>query len=582
MRMIRCRRTRSCSTPWLRLVTVVAWIVGSDWSCRSSVVMLVHAQMQAQWTPNDQNDGSGPLPLSMQQRQQLLQLEQQIASSPNPSATLEHVAQQNGLSASDLSRMLQRNQADLQAAGAAGSGGAASMVGAAAQRRGSSSRQHVVWTALTTVTSLVGRIVAHHPRWATLLVATLMCVWYVSCVAIPSTGCTWSTGPRQAWRTKGATTLWSPPLSHVQDLVNTMPLPTTSWASLHDDEDEIWSSFSPDRLYNVLQANDGSTTIQDGVTWHNTRTSNKKKRRFQKAVTTQVTRVLSNPDVASLSMDDTARDSYQQQQSELYLMYATQILHNLDLTEFASLESDQDTRSTSHRGHSPRDKLILVADRRLPFGEDEAWHDDSNEHEPQVSTSNPSPCQAAILVVPGLGDWSRYGLLPLLAWPLYDDDDKSVSLRLTVAPGGHWDGDLVVSVTILPTPSNESEEDESLDDSLSVQVRVTLLARAGKGCVAPTRAMATTLTRALARSVSTSLHQRVGMVQTRSRQSHTLQSATRQFALTKRGHRSRLERQMEEMAVERRRKWQRRNPSGVSNYRPSGERQRSPNHASYR
>jgi hypothetical protein len=159
------------------------------------------------------------------------------------------------------------------------------------------------------------------------------------------------------------------------------------------------------------------------------------------------------------------------------------------------------------------------------------------------------------------------------------ESEQSVSLRLTVAPGGHWDGDVVVSVTILPT-LNESEDD-SMDDSLSVQVRVTLLSPTGRGCVAPTRAMATTLTRALARSVATSLHQRVGMMHTRSRQSHTLQSATRQFALTKRGHRSRLERQMEEMAVERRRKWQRRNPSGTSNYRPSGERMRSPNHASY-
>jgi hypothetical protein len=257
-------------------------------------------------------------------------------------------------------------------------------------------------------------------------------------------------------------------------------------------------------------------------------------------------------------------------------LYATQILDNLDLTEFASLDiSDQDTKSTSHRGHSPRDKLILVAANRRhrPFGQDEenAWQDDDKEDERQIS-------RQAILVVPGLGDWGRYGLLPLLAWPVYESE-QSVSLRLTVAPGGHWDGDVVVSVTILPT-LNESEDD-SMDDSLSVQVRVTLLSPTGRGCVAPTRAMATTLTRALARSVATSLHQRVGMMHTRSRQSHTLQSATRQFALTKRGHRSRLERQMEEMAVERRRKWQRRNPSGTSNYRPSGERMRSPNHASY-
>jgi hypothetical protein len=165
--------------------------------------------------------------------------------------------------------------------------------------------------------------------------------------------------------------------------------PTIILPSLNDNvEDELWLSFRPDRLYNMLPANDPSaTTTQEGVMWQNTKTSRGKRRRFQKAVTTQVTRSFEpNAIKPSLSTaNDTTRDLYQQQHTELYLLHVMQLLHTLDFTEF----SDQDTKDNSYRGHSPRDKLVAADCHHRPVGDDDAWQD--NEDGPQIRNSNPSP-----------------------------------------------------------------------------------------------------------------------------------------------------------------------------------------------
>ncbi|EED96209.1 predicted protein [Thalassiosira pseudonana CCMP1335] len=80
-----------------------------------TILSLPTASLEATWTPNP--DDSGPLPLSLAQRQQLLELEVAITSSPDPSSTLAHVAQQNGMSQEELVGMLNRNRDDLMQTG---------------------------------------------------------------------------------------------------------------------------------------------------------------------------------------------------------------------------------------------------------------------------------------------------------------------------------------------------------------------------------------------------------------------------------------------------------------------------------
>ena len=76
------------------------------------------AETEVQWTANEAGTAegsSGPLPLSMQQRKQLLQLEDVIRNSPNPEETLRQAADANGMDPRELASMLQRDRFDFVA-----------------------------------------------------------------------------------------------------------------------------------------------------------------------------------------------------------------------------------------------------------------------------------------------------------------------------------------------------------------------------------------------------------------------------------------------------------------------------------
>ena len=77
-----------------------------------SLIVVGSCDEEIKWTPND-DAANAPLPLSMNQRQQLLQLDQAIRSSPDPNGTLQKVAEQNGMSPQDLVNMLDKNNRDL-------------------------------------------------------------------------------------------------------------------------------------------------------------------------------------------------------------------------------------------------------------------------------------------------------------------------------------------------------------------------------------------------------------------------------------------------------------------------------------
>eukprot|EP00566_Odontella_aurita_P001122 CAMPEP_0113577704 /NCGR_PEP_ID=MMETSP0015_2-20120614/29032_1 /TAXON_ID=2838 /ORGANISM="Odontella" /LENGTH=94 /DNA_ID=CAMNT_0000481345 /DNA_START=221 /DNA_END=501 /DNA_ORIENTATION=+ /assembly_acc=CAM_ASM_000160 len=74
--------------------------------------------IEAKWTPaeGEGEGGGGPLPLSQNQRNQLTQLDQAIAQSPDPQATLVQVAEQNGMKPEELADLLMRNRQDMQMA----------------------------------------------------------------------------------------------------------------------------------------------------------------------------------------------------------------------------------------------------------------------------------------------------------------------------------------------------------------------------------------------------------------------------------------------------------------------------------
>lgn len=467
--------------------------------------------MEAKWTPTDEKDG--PLPLSMNQRQQLLQLEQAILSSPNPDATLEQVAAQNDMAPNDLYDMLQRNHADMAAAGAAGDGSSSSS---------GATRTNVAWQAVTGITGVAWHAASKHPKAASLFTVSLVGALYIGLVAVPRTGLVLSSRPRRAlWLlpTAGPTTAWYPPARYVQRQLE--QLVAALGAAAADDDDEHHRTVEMlallrEQLEGLLMEEE----LEDGVTWHNVKSI----KSVKQALTAQAT--IEASELGSKIDDD---DEAIQDILNLSFDHAARILRSRDVTEFA--------------GGGEKSKLKLIT---------------------AVESDR------AILVVPGMGDWGRYGLLPLHVLQQQGEDDD-LQLTLTVLKGGHWDGQIHISILQLDAIDD--------DNTPTIAVRVSIVVpRHGK---APSRAVAAAMAHGLAQSMAASIRTRTQQTLARSAQSHNYHSAAHGRARDRRSNRSALERQMEDMAVERRRRWQRKNPSGVSNYRPSGERMRSPNNAVY-
>ena len=111
--------------------------------------------LEARWTPADDAQGGngGPLPLSQNHRDQLTRLDQAISGSPNPSATLAHMARQKDMLPQDLADLLTRNRQDMEMAGGGRWGGG---------RSGMTLSKRVLDTVTAPMRSLI-RVVRSHP-----------------------------------------------------------------------------------------------------------------------------------------------------------------------------------------------------------------------------------------------------------------------------------------------------------------------------------------------------------------------------------------------------------------------------------
>lgn len=179
-----------------------------------------------------------------------------------------------------------------------------------------------------------------------------------------------------------------------------------------------------------------------------------------------------------------------------------------------------------------------------------------------------------LLVVRGLGDWGGYGLLPLRRVSpegVLDAEASTVALTLNTVKGAHFDGQIHIQLDL----ENNGNDADGVQE---LTVRVTLLTP--KGGSAPRKAVAERIVQALHESLVASVRTRTRQALARQSQSARFQQAARDKATMRRNSRSAKERAIEEMAADRRRRWQRQNPNSGS-YRPSGDRMRSPNNAVY-
>jgi len=509
--------------------------------------------IEATFTPNPadsvENGGTGgPLPVSMQQRRQLLELEAAIVNSQDPSGTLSHVAGQNGMSPEELAGMLDRNRNDLQDSGqlegmvgevnaslqaqqGGGGGGGGAMSGSIPRRV--LSLVVSIFAALAKTASVQ---ISRNPKQSTVL-AMILVFTFLSVHNAPKNGIVISSGSFPPF-SGGHTTVLEPPIDYLERAcVNSWE--KGGWESSLPEPMEIQSKKSskskkksPQVVGGVgmtgsleLDASDaeeGEVTVE---------TSRSKEEGFALVTTAQTFITMDNN-------DEGGQEDEEDEEEARDCMYEsiTAIFQERKFSEFIPGNSG-----------SLKFRSFLVASEEDEEGEDYT--------------------EGAVMAVKLLGDFGRYGVQPLCI--SYEDEEGGESISHCVAfhtlTGGHFDGELRFSV--------EEKKSSAKGGDLGVVVSVTLAIP--KGGRAPPSRLAELMVSSLAQSIATSSQMRMKQTLSRRSQSKGFRARASGRASKKRHMRYVQEKLQEEMAAERKRKWKRNNPD-AGHYRPSGHRLKHP------
>jgi hypothetical protein len=450
----------------------------------------VAAETEVKWTGNEADaaeGNSGPLPLSMKQRQQLLQLEEVIRQSPNPEATLTQAAEANGMSPQELASMLQRNRSDLEQGVAGGGGGRSLSIGG------------VLGKLVTTMAALIAKSASQNPR-AFALVATTLLLLLLVAVSAPRTGLELSS--QRGIISRGPTTVFQPPTKFLEKRLG-----SPKWQQRDETSGKIAASAWRDLMLD-----------QDGTEWH----SLPRKSELSKAATAQIT----------IPIDSFLEDGNDDEEDldyamELCFNHAVDVLASRALTEYAP-------------GGSVRLHTLQKDESRKRF---------------------------VALVVKKLGDLGRYGIIPMQVTGK-KESDLETSLTLSALKVAHFSGQIHISV--------EKRRRKKDGDKKSIVVAVHM-AVPKKGSKL-SKKVSLLIVDSLATSLSTSVKTRTRQSIARRAQSSSFSGKAKTRAEERRHSRHEKEKQMEEMAEDRRRKWQRNNPD-AGRYRPSGNMMKGPDGA---
>ena len=172
-----------------------------------------------------------------------------------------------------------------------------------------------------------------------------------------------------------------------------------------------------------------------------------------------------------------------------------------------------------------------------------------------------------------MGDWGRYGIQPLCV--SYKEDSPNLkSVVYHTLKGGHFDGEIKFQVELEgDIDQDHNNNDKNTQSECNVIVSVTLLIPKKGRSLKPK--LASKMVSILAESIASSGIMEAKQILSRKLQSTLYRGRARNKAAEKRHVAFENMKMMEEMAEERRRRWQRSNPD-AGRYRPSGDRMRSP------
>jgi hypothetical protein len=447
--------------------------------CFLALVSLSVSEQQIKWIPNESEEASTSLPLSMNQRLQLKELEAAIQSSPDPEGTLTKVADANGLSPQDLVNMINKNSRDLDENPSLAQ---PTTIPRAAMK------------AFASISIIISQSARRRPRFFAVVTISLLFLLYAS-VVIPRTGLHLSKG--RSLMSRGPTCLFDPPKSYLQRLADT----PGSKSSVSVQTKKIkWDDLALEK---------------DGVEAH----SLPRKSTLRQAVSAQ----------QSLSPDSLVDAFYTEDDDEVDI--------DIQRGEILSLLFESTAKLLSNREFAE----FPTEARKLRV----AFSSDSQKH--------------GIIVVPGLGNFGRFGLVHWQVTHQMESDNQS-SLTLTTVKGkGFFDGQLHIQI-------------ERLDSKVLVTTHLAVPKNGRK----ISQRIAMEIVEGMTESIVSSATQRSKQTLARTMQGKRFKSASHRRAGERRGQRHLREKLIEEMSEDRRRKWQRQNPEG-GRWRPSGKRLMSPN-----
>lgn len=459
----------------------------------------------------DKDTGStdGPLPLSQNQRNQLLQLDQQITQSPNPNETLQKVAEANGMEASELGDMLMRNRRDMEMAGGGGGGGGVRTVN-------SLPRQMI--RMFSTFVLLGCKAASNHPQRASFIALTLITIIYVM-LSAPRNGILMSGG--SGIMSSGRTTFLLPPQHHLSNY-----LTSDKFRHLKGSMTALKKGGLAD-LFSDYKTNDGI---------HIASLTKKDKKQLSQVVSIVKSvpfEVLlpSEEELEAIHDNEVETNSQQLSDDELRGMLEERSWQDSIEVAFNSAESIIAARRFSEFIAAPSNRIRFVA-----RGKEK---------------------ENAVLALKGLGNWKRYGVVPLRVANEEQDENMSSVIYYTLK-GGHFDGELKVSV--------EKKVDDEGDDNVVISISLLI----PKGGRKMNTKLASKMLTMLADSIVTSTMTAARQTVSRKLQSTVYRGKAKSRAVEKRSTAFDNIQKMEEMAADRRRRWQRNNQGSGGSYRPTG------------
>jgi len=534
--------------------------------------------IEAKWTPADDGSGSangeattgtggGPLPLSQNQRDQLLTLEDAIVNSPNPQDTLIKIAEGNGMSPRELVDLLERNRSDMEAAGVVRPRGAGG--GGAAMKAGGNTVPRRLLGLLLSLLSTLGRIAKSHPQTFAIVLSCTMLSLYGT-IQAPRTGIVMSTGPNALLLSGGHSTVLAPPPGYVAGFMESTKF-RNARSSVSERISGRAGSLSRLLVEELAGGDDGGgpkRDMLDGTVF--VKKAGGRKSSFGMAVVARRT-----VDVASLvpelggDDDDDYREGDDNVNGDDVVDERTVLLQEATDAAFdAALTVLSSRRFTEFASGDDDDADQLVRFQSTPSSSGGGGGGESR----RSRGGGGGVGDGAVLVVKSMGDFGRYGLQPLRVAHQEESTDSASVIYYTVK-GGHFDGEIRVAVGIINGGlDDEGDGDDGGAPSIVITVNLVVPKKGRRVGKKYAERIVSTIADSMVTSVTTQAKQSLARRSISSRYRGRVSTG----ASERRQIRFDNERKMEEMAEDRRRRWQRRNPD-AGRYRPSGDRMRSPN-----